>query len=102
MEYRCLFCGGGLEPWEKTRGPRMCRLECRKCGASTPFARTDQAAWEHWDKIRQAAIREGVKRAAAVAADYDKMSSHDYLVSECILGKLNAMKGRPRRNRRTR
>lgn len=40
----------------------------------------------------------GIKLAAEVAKDYDKMSYHGYLVSECILGKLNVLKGRPRRN----
>lgn len=44
--------------------------------------------------------REGIKLAASVAADYDHLSSHDYKVSECILGKLNVLKRKPRRNRK--
>lgn len=46
----------------------------------------------------RAAWVSGVRCAAAVAADYDKLSSHPYLVSDCILGKLNVLKGKPRRN----
>lgn len=41
----------------------------------------------------------GIKLAASVASDYDKYNSHPYLVSDCILGKLNVLKGKPRRNR---
>jgi len=37
----------------------------------------------------------GIRLAAEVARDYDHMSYHGYLVSECILGKLNAQKWRP-------
>lgn len=40
----------------------------------------------------------GIRMAAAVASNYDKYNSHPYLVSECILGKLNVMTGRPGRN----
>jgi hypothetical protein len=47
--------------------------------------------------IRDAKVS-GIKLAAEVARDYDKMSYHDCLVSECILGKLNVLKGRPRKN----
>jgi hypothetical protein len=44
------------------------------------------------------AQRNGIRLAAEVAAAYDKYSSHDHLVSECILGKLNVLKRRPRKN----
>jgi hypothetical protein len=47
--------------------------------------------------IRDAKVS-GIKLAAEVARDYDKMSYHGHLVSECILGKLNVLRGRPRRN----
>lgn len=40
----------------------------------------------------------GIRLAADVAKDYDKLSYHGYLVSECILGKLNVLKGNPRKN----
>jgi len=40
----------------------------------------------------------GIKIAAEVARDYDKMSSHPFLVSDCILAKLNVLKGKPRKN----
>ena len=47
--------------------------------------------------IRDAKVS-GIILAAEVARDYDKMSYHDCLVSECILGKLNVLKRRPRKN----
>lgn len=40
----------------------------------------------------------GVYLAATVAADYDKTNTHPYLVSDCILAKLNVIKGKPRVN----
>ena len=43
-------------------------------------------------------LRYGIFLAAEVAADYDNLSSHDHLVSECILGKLNVLKRRPKKN----
>ena len=42
--------------------------------------------------------RYGVQIAASVASDYDHLSAHTHLVSECILGKLCAMKRRPKKN----
>lgn len=44
------------------------------------------------------AQRNGIMLAADVATDYDRYNSHPYLVSDCIRGKLNAMKGKPRKN----
>jgi hypothetical protein len=41
----------------------------------------------------------GIKLAASVAADYDRTNSHPYRVSDCILGKLNVIPGKPRRNK---
>lgn len=41
----------------------------------------------------------GIQIAADVAKDYDKHSLHPYLVSDCILGKLNVLKGPPRKNK---
>lgn len=46
----------------------------------------------------KAAFVYGIQLAAEVAKDYDKYSYHSHLVSECILGKLNVMKGRPHKN----
>lgn len=43
----------------------------------------------------RAAFEYGIRLAASVAADYDKLSMHSHLVSECILGKLNLLKGKP-------
>jgi len=40
----------------------------------------------------------GIRLAADVAKDYDKFSLHGFLVSDCILGKLNVLKRKPRRN----
>lgn len=54
-------------------------------------------------KLIYEALREardnGIRLAASVAEDYDKYSSHPYLVSDCILGKLNVLKGRVRKNK---
>lgn len=44
----------------------------------------------------------GATLAAEVARDYDRYSSHPFLVSECILGKLNILKGKPRKNKSAR
>lgn len=44
------------------------------------------------------AVLHGIRLAADVAASYDKYSYHPYLVSDCILGKLNAMEGKVRKN----
>lgn len=49
--------------------------------------------------LRDELIR-GIRLAASVASDYDKYNSHPYLVSDCILGKLNVLKGRPRKNKK--
>lgn len=46
----------------------------------------------------KAAFVYGIQLAAEVAKDYDKYSYHSHLVSECILAKLNVMKGRPHKN----
>lgn len=46
----------------------------------------------------KAAFIYGIQLAADVAKDYDKYSYHTHLVSECILGKLNVMKGKPHPN----
>jgi hypothetical protein len=48
--------------------------------------------------LDDASFRYGIWIAAEVASDYDKTNSHPYLVSECILGKLNVLKGKPRKN----
>lgn len=53
-------------------------------------------------KLVARAVREaqanGIRMAAAVASDYDKYNSHSHLVSDCILWKLNVLKGRLRKN----
>lgn len=48
--------------------------------------------------VDRASFRYGIQIAAEVAADYDRYSSHPYLVSDCILGKLNVLKGKPKKN----
>lgn len=53
---------------------------------------------EELRKLEREAYRKGISVAADVAKDYDKYSYHDHLVSECILGKLNVMKRRPKKN----
>lgn len=47
--------------------------------------------------LREAQLN-GIRMASAVASDYDHLSAHPYLVSECILGKLNSMRGKPSKN----
>ena len=49
-------------------------------------------------KAREAGRIKGIRLAASVASDYDRTNSHPYLVSDCILGKLNVLKRKPRRN----
>jgi hypothetical protein len=49
-------------------------------------------------KVERRAFGRGIEAAAAVATDYDRLSCHDHLVSDCILAKLNVRKRRPRRN----
>jgi len=52
-------------------------------------------------KDEKTAFRRGVEAAAGVAADYDSASTHAYLVSDCILCKLNMTRRlRPRKNKR--
>lgn len=46
----------------------------------------------------RAAFEYGIRLAASVAEDYDQTNSHPYLVSECILSKLNVLKRKPKRN----
>lgn len=46
---------------------------------------------------REATI-DGIQMGAEVARDYDKLSIHTHLVSECILGKLNVLRRKPREN----
>lgn len=41
---------------------------------------------------------DGIKMAAEIASNYDYLSLHPYLPSECILGKLNVLKREPRKN----
>lgn len=48
--------------------------------------------------IDSPSFRYGIQIAAEVAADYDRLSTHTNLVSECILGKLNVLKRRPKKN----
>ena len=50
------------------------------------------------DRVLGAAKDRGIALAAEVARDYDNYSSHGFLVSDCILAKLNVRKGKPRRN----
>jgi hypothetical protein len=47
--------------------------------------------------LRDAQVN-GIRMASEVAVDYDRYNSHPYLVSECILGKLNVLRRKPRKN----
>ena len=46
------------------------------------------------------AYRAGAIAAADHASSYDSSSTHDYLLGDCILGKMNLRKGKPRKNHR--
>jgi hypothetical protein len=52
--------------------------------------------------VDRASYEYGLRIAAAVASDYDRTNSHPFLVSDCILGKLNLLRGRPRKNEKSR
>lgn len=41
----------------------------------------------------------GILLATEIASQYDKYSTHPSLVSECILGKLNLLKRKPKKNK---
>jgi hypothetical protein len=47
---------------------------------------------------RDSGIKTGIRMAASVASEYDGLSLHPNLVSDCILWKLNLFKKKPRRN----
>lgn len=49
-------------------------------------------------KVDKASMLYGILLAASVAADYDRYSSHPYLVSDCIRAKLNVLPGKPKKN----
>lgn len=49
-------------------------------------------------KELRGALTKGIRMGADVASAYDLSSSHPYRVSDCILGKLNVRRGKPRRN----
>ena len=42
--------------------------------------------------------RYGILVAAELASTYDGSSLHPYKLGDCILGKLNLLKGKPRKN----
>lgn len=43
--------------------------------------------------------RDGVRAAAAVADEYNGTSTHVYRLGDCVAGKLNVGRARPRKNR---
>jgi hypothetical protein len=43
--------------------------------------------------------RYGILVAAELASEYDRSSIHPYRLGDCILGKLNLMKRKPRKNK---
>lgn len=110
----CPFCGkvpSGRKFCETVRGPV---LICNHCGVEGPFALPEGQSYRYSPKeerrLRALSVEVwnerngkeqviyGIQLAASVAKDYDYLSYHGYLVSECILGKLNVLKGKPRKN----
>lgn len=52
------------------------------------------------EKVLHAVQVQGIRIAADVASQYDRLSTHPFLVSDCILGKLNVPGGKkPRPNK---
>ena len=56
----------------------------------------------HADTAEGRALRRAYRAGAAAAADmadqYNGSTIHEYLLGDCILGKMNIRKGKPRRN----
>jgi hypothetical protein len=69
----------------------------------TRFERTN----ELFERMRQdtkegrelrRAYETGAEMAAAVADQYNGSTTHEYRLGDCILGKMNIRKGKPRKN----
>lgn len=56
------------------------------------------------DTLEAHLLREAYEAGAAAAADhadqYNGSTTHEYRLGDCILGKMNIRKGRPRKNER--
>jgi hypothetical protein len=52
------------------------------------------------DRALRDEFERGARAAAELAGHYDGSSTHEYRLEDCVLGKLNIRRGRPRRNER--
>ena len=52
------------------------------------------------ERLRSEGFRRGAEAAADIADIYNGVTAHPYRLGDCILGKLNLRKGKPRKNRR--
>jgi hypothetical protein len=51
------------------------------------------------EKIKNNAFKKGIKFAAEIADQYNGSTTHPYRLGDCILGKLNVGKMKPRKNK---
>jgi hypothetical protein len=98
----CPFCGKipSRERFCSTlNGPA---LMCESCGADGPPALKTEFVGANEDRLNPQAIkvwnqraldstsyRRGIEAAASYVEQFDKYVQHDYLLSDCILGKFN-------------
>lgn len=82
----------------KLKGRTMAELLTRRIAWLNLPPKAEQRLREKVELLFREARIDGIQMAAEVAADYDKLSDHPYLVSQCILGKLNVLRGKPERN----
>jgi hypothetical protein len=50
--------------------------------------------------VKKSDFQRGAEAAASWADEYNGSTTHEYRLGDCILGKMNLRKERPRRNRR--
>lgn len=51
------------------------------------------------EKIRQESWRQGVLAAADIADSYNVSTTHEFRLGDCVAGKLNVGRNKPRRNK---
>lgn len=58
-----------------------------------------KALLEQIQHARRVGFEQGVIAAAALADEYNRSTIHDHRLGDCILGRLNMRKGKPRKNK---
>lgn len=109
----CPFCGktpSGKRFCSTDRGPALTCDHCLSLGppaldhefigaCEEKFERKAIAAWNK-RSIDSASYRRGIEAAASYVEQFDKHVQHDYLLSDCILGKFNMIgKRKVRKNK---